>query len=193
MLPDFLKTKAKLKRMIHSEMKKTQLSHLGPVADAPKVMIFEGNKSIIIREDCSVQTVEMKEARAEVEIKLAEVETMSHETVLDKSNNLAKEVGGKVAKSFYEVLSETAKEVGNVTSSAGPLTVDLLLETLEKMHIDFDEKGRPIGLTLVAHRDRAPSLEKILSEASNDPRYQALMERKKEEWRVRESDRKLVG
>ena len=49
MLPDFLKTKEKLKRMLDSERKKAELLHLGPIADVPKSMIVEGNKTIVVR------------------------------------------------------------------------------------------------------------------------------------------------
>ena len=47
MLPDFPKTKEKLKKMIISEMKKAQSRHLGALANAPVSRMFEGNKSIV--------------------------------------------------------------------------------------------------------------------------------------------------
>lgn len=194
MLPDFLKTKEKLKKMLDSERKRAELLHLGPIADAPKLMIFEGNKTIIIREDGSCEEVEMQQATSRLEVKWEEVETMTHEMVLDKINGPVEEIAEKVRTSFYETLSETAEEVGNVISLGGePLTIDLFLEGLEKMHVSFDKEGNPSGLTFAASPKLHPTLAEVISQAEADPRYQKLMERKREEWRARENNRELVG
>lgn len=60
MLPDFLKTKEKLKKMHNTEIKKAQFRHLGPFADTSKSEIFEGDGVIFIRSDGSREEVEMK-------------------------------------------------------------------------------------------------------------------------------------
>ena len=194
MLPDFLKTKEKLKKMLDSEMQKVQFRHMGPFADTPKSEIVEGDKVILVRSDGSREEVEMKKAEAKVETKLEEVEEMTHEKVLDKIDILAREMAKQIAKTVYETMSEAAEEVGNVTSADGrPLSIDLLLEGLEKMHLSFDEEGQPSELKLVAHPKMSSALEKIYSQIESHPRYQELMERKREEWRVRENNRELVG
>ena len=194
MLPDFIKTKEKLKKMLDSERKKAELLHLGPVADAPKSMIFEGNKTIIIYEDGSCAEVKMEKAISRLEVKWEEVETMTHETILNKIDNVAKEMAEQIKKSYYETLSEAAEEAGNVTSTDGKtLSVDMILEMVKKMHLSFDEEGNPSGLTFAGSPKLRPVLAEIISQAESDPRYQALMEQKREEWRVRESRRKLVG
>ena len=194
MLPDFLKTKEKLKRMLDSERKKAELLHLGPVADAPKSMIFEGNKTIIIYEDGSCAEVKMEKATSKLEVKWEEVETMTHETILNKIDNVAKEMAEQIKKSYYGTLSEAAEEASNVTSTDGKtLSVDMILEMVKKMPLSFDEEGNSSGLTFAGSPKLRPVLAEIISQAESDPRYQALMEQKREEWRVRESRRKLVG
>ena len=194
MLPDFLKTKEKLKKMHNTKMKEAQLQHLGPFADTSKSEIFEGNKVILIRSDGSREEIEMKKVEGKMEIKLKEVEEMTHERVLDKIDTTAREMAKQIAKEGYETLSQAAAEVGNVTSADGEsLSVDLLLECLEKMHLSFDEEGQPSGLRLVAHPKMSSALEKIYSQIESHPRYQELMERKREEERVRENNRELVG
>ena len=194
MLPDFLKTKEKLQKMLHSEMEKAQFQHMGPFADTPKSNIFEGDEVILIRADGSREGVEMKKAEAAVDIKLEEVEEMTHERVLDKIDTMAREMAKQISKTAYEVIEKATEEVGNVTSADGePLSIDLLLKGLEKMHLSFDEEGQPSGLRLVAHPKMSSSLEKIYLQIEADPRYQALMEQKREEERVRENNRELVG
>ena len=194
MLPDFLKTKEKLKEMLNSEMKKAQFRHMGPFADTPQSNIFEGDEVILIREDGSRGEMKMRKMQATVDFKLEEVEEMTHERVLDKIDVMAREMAKQMAKRGYEVIDEAAQEVGNVTSADGePLSVDLLLEGLEKMHLSFDEEGQPSGLRLVAHPKMSSDLEKIYSQLESHPRYQELIERKREEERVRENNRELVG
>ncbi len=193
MLPDFLKTKEKLKRMIDAERKKAQLQHMGPFADVSQSKIFEGDKVVFIREDGSCEEVKMEKAEVKIEIKWEEIEEMTHERVLDKIDTLARDMGKKIAKSLYELMSEAAEEAGNVSSSDGaPISVDLLLEGIEKMHLSFDEEGQS-GLTFAANPKLSPSLDKTISQLKTDPRYQTLMEEKRKEWHVRESRRKLVG
>lgn len=194
MLPDFLKTKEKLKRMLDSERKKAELLHLGPIADVPKSMIVEGNKTIVVREDGSCEEIKMEKATSRLEIKWEEVETMTHETIVNKIDDAVKEMAEQIKKSFYETLSEAAEEAGNVTSSdEKPLSVDLILEMLENMRVSFDEEGNPSGLTFAGSPKLRPALTEVISQAEADPRYQELMERKREEERVRENNRKLVG
>ena len=194
MLPDFLKTKEKLKKMLDSERKKAELLHLGPIADVPKLMIFEGNKSVTIHKDGSCEEVKMEKATSRMEVKWEEVETMTHGTVLNKIDGVAEEMAEQIAKSFYGMLSEAAEEIGNVGSSdGGPLTVDLFLKILEKMQVSFDEEGNPSGLTFAVSPKLRPALDEVISQAESNPRYQALMEQKREEERVRENSRELVG
>lgn len=192
MLPDFPKVKEKLEKKLNYYLKQVSLSHLGPLADVPIFIFFEGSKAIIIREDGSVAEMNPKEMRVEVKMKSGEIEGMSHEMVLDKINTMGKEMAEKQAKLSYDVIRKTAEEVGNVTnSSEGSFSIDSFLKALEKMHIDFDEEGQPIGLTFVANPNSP--IDKAFLQAADDPRYQALMERKREEWRVRENNRALVG
>ena len=47
MLPDFLKTKEKLNKMLNSEMKKAQFRHMSPFADTPKSNLFEGDEFLL--------------------------------------------------------------------------------------------------------------------------------------------------
>ena len=63
--------------------------------------------------------------------------------------------------------------------------------------MDFDEAGNPQGVAFVVNPKVMPSIADALSQALADPdnerRYKAIINRKREEFRVRESNRKLVG
>ena len=68
---------------------------------------------------------------------------------------------------------------------------------LEKIYIDFDEAGNPGQLMCPVNPELYPSIAKAIAQAEADPanerRYQAIIERKREEWYAREGNRKLVG
>ena len=196
MLPDFPKVKARLETMLKYEMELARL-HMGPLAAIRESVVFEGNKTTIIREDGSVEERGSEEITVELQVSFAEVETMTHEMVLDKINRLAKELEEKKAKFAYEQIGKAAEEAGNVVSADGkPFSIDLLLEFLEKMDLDFDEAGNPSGMGFVPPPKLFPA---IAAEADPETakryakRYQALMDEKREEWRVRENNRELVG
>ena len=198
MLPDFLKVKEKLGEKINYQLKQALLLHLGPLADVPTINFVEGNKAIMIREDGSVAEMNPQEMKVEQVINSSELEGMNHEMILEKNNTMAEEMAEEQKKLFYRVIRETAEEVGNVVSGDGePVSIDLLFQMLENVSQDFDEAGNPDELTLVASPEIYASIVKVISQASADPatnrRYNEIIERKREAWRVRESNRKWVG
>ena len=198
MLPDFLKIKEKLKKLLNYQMRQANLSHLGPLAKIPVSMNFEGNRTVLIRGDGSVDEMQPKVASTEIEVKLAEAETMTPEMVNDMINNAAEEIAAQQAGIIYKKIDKYAEEDGTVVSSGGgPFSIDKYFELLEKIDIDFDEAGNPEGLAFVVNPKALPLIEDCLSKASANPenerRYKKIMDRKREEWRVRESNRKLVG
>lgn len=198
MLPDFLKTKDKLQRMIDFNLKQGILLHLGPLADIRETKLFEGSKTVINRDDGSVSEIESEEISVMLKSDMNEVETMTHEKVLEKIDHIAKELAEKQAKLFYTKIDELAKEAGNVVSAEGEtFSMDIFFEVLEKISRYFDHAGKPDEIRFTASPELFQSISKVFNEAKSDPetqkRFDAIMEQKREEWRVRESNRKLVG
>ena len=198
MFPDFLKVKERLKKMHDNIMEQAFLFHMRPFDGVPTSIIFEGNKTVVIREDGSVEEGNLEENSVEMRVELAEVEEMTHDMVLDRINRTAKEMAGKMKKSTYEQIGKLAEEVGNVVDAGGKqFSMDLFFEMLEKIDQDFDEDGNPSQLMCPVNPKLFPSIAKVISQSKADPendrRYKEIIERKKEEWRARESNRKLVG
>lgn len=198
MLPDFLKVKEKLKIMIDYKLKHAILSNLGPLAEIPESIHFEGNSSITYYADGTQSETDSVEISSQLKIELEELEEMTPEGVHEKIDHLAQEMAKKQAMHFYKTINETAEEAGTVVDAEGAqFSMDLFFEVIEKIDIDFDENGDPIGLMVAMSPELYHSAAKVIEQAENDPeinkRLDAIMERKREEWRVRESNRKLVG
>ena len=95
--------------------------------------------------------------------------------------------------------SEATERIGNQIDAGGqPFSAELYFKMLETVQINFDSQGRPdISSThLVMHPDQAARVEPLLAQWEADEsfqrRYREIMVKKREEWRDRESNRKLV-
>jgi len=71
--------------------------------------------------------------------------------------------------------------------------LDLIMTMWESMDIDFDETGNPRLPTIVASSKIREQLEKQEITDEQKERFEQLIERKRFEWRDRESNRKLVS
>ena len=118
--------------------------------------------------------------------------------VFEALGSAAQDMARQSETMFFQKLDESTRESGNALDAGGrPFGPAILLETLDKIWIDFDENGRPEMPTMVLHPDLFNSIKDRLPEWESDPDFikkrREIIERKKEEWRDRESHRKLVG
>ena len=198
MFPDYLNVKEKVQRMLNRRLNQAYLSYRGPLANIPTSMVFEGHKTVLIQEDGSVQERDPEVAITDIRVEWEEVEEMTHEMVLDKIDKAAEEMARQSGKLFYEELGRLADESGHVVAvDANSFSIDAHFDMLERMEIDFDQAGNPDEIMAPVHPKHFPTVRDAMAKAKEDPqterRFQAIMERKKEEFRVRESNRKLVG
>ena len=121
-------------------------------------------------------------------VHLEDVVTFNVEQLLTDLNEMAQDVGSQVVKAFIEHISDVSEQVGNVVSADGRDFFDVLTESIESMEITFDENGNH-NLTLLVnpatHNDlKAPTVEQ-------QTRMDAIMDRKREEWRAKRRRRDL--
>ena len=115
-----------------------------------------------------------------------------------KLTEVANQIGRAQTQKMMEAVGEAAGAVGNVVNTGGELTQDKFLEVLRRVEMDFDPQTfQPTpGWVWVMHPDMAASVIPKVEEWENDPVFNAKRERilvvKREEWRDREANRKLV-
>jgi hypothetical protein len=136
-----------------------------------------------------VQGSEMHQVR--VEIKLAEVPHLVGDNLARKLDEIAADMARQASVQFYSRLAEDSEKVGNAFNAGGkPISQELALQMLERV------EWTPQSVFL-AHPTTAEAMGKQWREWEKDrafmKKYNELMSRKKEEWRDRESNRKLVG
>ena len=198
MLPDYLKVKKQLQKMLQYRLDYKYLSNMGPLANIPESMVFEGNQTVLIREDGSVNDRDPAVAIADIRVELSEVERMNPAIVLNKIDKAAEEMARQLGKAFYEEIGRLADEGDQVVAvDANAFSIDTYFEMLERIELDFDDAGNPGEIMAPVHPKHFPAVKAALEKAKGNPeterRYHEIIERRREEFRVRESNRKLVG
>ena len=96
-----------------------------------------------------------------------------------------------------ERMSEDIPKSQNVDAKGKKLDAELILKMLETIQLEFYPDGRPHALHVVGGLFTPERLKAVDEEFQSNPELQKrrdeLMARKREEWRAREADRKLVG
>lgn len=162
-------------------------------AMGPPVPIHEGTKVVLHRYDGSIDDVPMKRSGAVMKIKCDDLEKKGLPAVLDGMEQVANEMSKQHSKYFIERIDEITKESGQVYNNQGlPLTVDTILDSLDKIEMDFDEQGHPLMPTIMAGPSMVEKIKNLKPTDEQNKRYNEILERKYSEWRDRESNRRLV-
>ncbi len=198
MLPDYPELKRKIREKLMDLMQQQILAASGIVGEIPRSVMFEGDKFVIVREDGSIQEAILSEIAASMTFSKEELSKASPADVVEKIGLTAIEMATQQSKMTFDFIDEEVDKVGNKIDTKGKKPIDAYLEGLEKILIDFDQKTQMPKLPrIVTSPDAAVAFAKDLEKLQVDPvyrnRYEEILERKKEEWIVRESNRKLVG
>jgi hypothetical protein len=199
-LPDFLSLRRELEK--HLIVRLTAMVHQKEpiLAQITGLTLQEGDTIAYDQmTEAGMRTVseDFKEGRAEFSVAYKEVATLSGEKLEAKLNEIAEDLARQHSEAVQAVLDRTTREVGNALDAGGtPLTREMHLQMMERVEMNFDPKtGRP-EMTFWASQKMIESFQAAMDEWEKDPEFlqksKEIMARKYEEWRDRESRRKLV-
>ena len=199
MLPDFIDVKEQRRgRFIQMVNRETEM--LTPLLNHIRTVRQHEGRRLEYETVDGVQDVVDYENRISSALRLHrnDFASMDEGRYLSKAKEMAKELAPQAMRHFFGMMDRWTAKAGTVTDAGGqPFNPMMLIESLEKVDIDFDERGQPQLPTLVANPKDHAGLEKKLAEAENSPEFQRrwneLMQIKLMEYRDREADRKLVG
>ena len=139
----------------------------------------------------------MQEIAVPIEVKIEEIPELVGEKLFARVDAIAEETARQVSQVTFRKMDEVTREAGmTVDAAGGPPTKEIWLEMFQKMEIDFDPKTGKPELTLVMHPVMAEAMQRLWGEWKEASdfmrRYNELLTEKREEWRDRESRRKLV-
>lgn len=172
-------------------------SRRGAMEMTTQIMLNEGKRWRISRADGSVSESELREVSHEVEIPMKDVPNTDFESVLRIANEIAEGFKKSASEDLFKTLDHELPDSQKVDGPVRPFDHEHFFEALEKMAIDFDETGEPVGLGMMVHPSVMPRLKQLDEEFKNSPelqaRHDAIIKKKYEEFREREAGRRLVG
>jgi len=194
MLPDYPELKTRFGDFLQSRMYEL----LGAFPPVPKTLRKEGHRGCLVRHDGSIQELNRAPVCSRISVSRDEFGAMSVEDVLKKVDEAAEDMARQRDEAFFKLMDEVCEQAGNVLSAQGtPVSAEHLLRALKKVDIDFDDQGKPFLPTAIAGEKVASQIREAGRQLETDPvwrrRYSRLMDLKKDEWRAREADRRLVG
>lgn len=198
MLPDFPKLKSLQNERLRKFMKHEQDRELRFLSQVQKEILHEGRRSLLIREDGSRSTMNMKRHQSEAHsLTNTDVENLTLDGLQGLLRQATLELAAQMRKTTFEVIDRAVEEVGNVVHGKGRPTSETLLDCLKTIDISFEDNGQPSLPTFTSTPDMQKTLEDAWREIHETPslkrRFDQILEEKREAWRAREADRKLVG
>lgn len=199
MLPDYPELKRELRHDLNLLVQilvdlnaplMREVQHLGQA---------EGDRFTYETVDGSVVTKDFKTFSATVRLPTGLSSSETSEEFMTQTAEAAKTMAAQSEGLLFSTLHEITAETGNVLHAEGrPFEPGMIWDMIEKCDVNFDEKtGEPQLPAFVVHPDMMKSIAAKFPEWEADPKLQArrsaVLRQKKEEWRDRESRRKLVG
>jgi hypothetical protein len=198
MLPEFPLLKEAFTRAVIRVLAERVKMHQGIVGKIGRARMFEGRHNTIIRPDGSEDQTSMNEGRAELRIPLDELKELGLQQLLDRLDEIAKDMARQQSEHFFTTLSEGSKKAGTTIDAQGkPLTPELFLKMIETIWINFSADGTAQMPTMVISPSSEEGVKAMIQKMENSPelkkRFDDIIIKKREEWNAREADRVLVG
>ena len=198
MLPDFTRVKTRTNRDLRRWVRQ-QIPIVAPLLKG--VATFqqhEGKTSTIVREDGSENPTDYHTISGESVMNRDEMKRFDLKAIQQKLIEMANQIGQAQTQWLVKAAGEAADSVGNIVHAGGELTPAKFLEVYRQVEMDFDPQTLQLkpGFVWVMHPDMAASVVPKVKEWEKNPafkaEYERIMAEKREEWRDREANRKLV-
>jgi len=151
----------------------------------------------ITRADQSESTSGMERLSTHLEIKLDEIENLTLQKAIEKHDAMIADLVRKQTHFVRERISSELPESQSLDAKGRKFDAQVVVDMLEKMEIEFYPDGAPQELFLDGPLFTAERMAAVEKEVESNPelkrKFEEIMAKKKEEWRAREADRKLVG
>jgi hypothetical protein len=170
----------------------------GVLGSIQKHRIHEGQGSSLHRGDGSSDVMEMQTSSSTFDLPLAESLTLDMEGIFKAIQKIADDFARQQTEMVFRKIDKTVEKTGFTVDGRGqPLSPELILQALEKMHVDFDAHGEIDGVVISIPESMAGRAEAIIEKAENSPglklAFDELKKKKYEQFRDREMDRTLGG
>jgi len=196
MLPDYSATKRLFSRFFQTYARQ-KARDISPFADVQTRYLHEGSGIKVMRADQSESNTEAHQLSSMMEMRRDEIPELTLEKAIGKFDEMILDMVRKQTGFALERLSEDLPKSQTVDAKGKKLDAEIILDMIETIQIDFYPDGRPHELHVIGGLFTPERLKAVDEEFQGNielkMRRDDLMARKREEWRAREADRKLVG
>ena len=197
MLPDFPVQKARLMENLTHYFEQKRREYLGFFSTFPSYRNHEGDSWKIEREDDTVSESSYHAIESVFTIDLNEVPKLTLEKIMQKLDVVAEDMARQVSQGIIADINQALEESGRTVNAKGkPFNKETFLEALDSIELNFDKAGELEPPAFLMHPKMWETIKDDVTSWEQDPeldaRHKEVIARKKEEWRARESRRKLV-
>lgn len=196
MLPDYPETKRLFARFFQTYMrqKARQLSPFGVVQTR---YLHEGRGMKVTRADHSESDSQVQQLSTEFTIRFEEIEHLTFEKVIQKYDEVILDMVKKQTGFALERLDSEIPDSQKIDAKGKPLDARMVIELFRTMELEFNPDGTPHTLHVVGGLFNPERMKAVEEEMKNNPElekeFNDVIAEKREKWRAREADRKLVG
>ena len=196
MLPDFPTIKSEIAYFVNQVLR--AMARDEPLLSQIKQEHhLEGDKWLSYTVDGEADASKYLEGTGEFTITRQDIISKGPAAFIESVRSAAEQLKEQQAKMVFKKLDEITSKTGNVVKGTGaPFTPEDMFRALEKVHIDFDEEGKPHMPTMVVSPQLGAYIKVKLPEwKANDTynkKFDDILRKKKAEWHAREDRRKLV-
>jgi hypothetical protein len=157
----------------------------------------EGDRFTIVQEDQTARTSRYRHFEVEGTLKVDDLLSSGTQAIRDMLATMAEGLSKEQVHMFQSMMDQATNEAGTVVHADGrPFSAELFIEAIDKMELSFDDNGDWEMPTLVGHPMHEARIKAELARIDNTPELHAkataIVNRKREAWRVREAHRTLV-
>jgi len=196
MLPDFTETKRLFSRFFRTYMRH-KIRKISPYGAVQMRYLHEGRSMKVTRADQSESTSGMEQLSASIEIKIDEIENLTFKKTIEKYDAMIADMARQQTNFVRERMTREIPESQTIDLQGKKFDAQAYIGLLEKMQIDFYPDGTPHEIFIDAPSITQERRDAVTKEFESNPELEKklceMMEKKKEEWHARETDRKLVG
>ena len=196
MFPDFPALRTEIERIITAKLRHSVDIGYLVLAQIKRIRQVEGSEMRYEQLGAGKVQEGFEQIGTNFEVSIDEVPTLIGDKLDIKINEMAQELISQSAKAFFKKVGESCDKIGNSIDVGGkPLSADMMLEMISTTQMEFDADGNPTN-SFVIHPEMAPSIKRLQEQFDNDPelqqRHAEILERQRDAWITRESNRKLV-
>lgn len=171
--------------------------YLGYFSTIPSYTHHEGDAWGLSSEDQPSPQYSYDEISSQFSVKNDEVPYLTPDKIRKRLDEAAQDMARQLVEKTTSAIKKSATEAGTAIDAGGKtLSMDMVLESLGKLEWAFEDDGTPHKPALLLHPELWEKTKDDFAEWEANSifqqRYGQIAQQKWDEWRVRESNRKLV-